>query len=335
MFSCGAEPRGNSATASRGSGSWAQTVGAPLHPAQQKLFSGILTAGEVYRALWRHKWFIAALTAACLAGACMRPPTRRRPTKRRPREGAGTRTNGRRCRRGAASVAGPRSRRTREWSVRGRLRRRQGPRRQVRPAEGVVHRPPATPSSVRPPRPVATRADGCRRQECVRARTRNDLEGEAVRRPRPGSRPAVDHGPQRESAERLLAAAAAPEALRSFIRRTGSGSERIIVIKPATTSSAVSRHVALNAVVALMLGLIFNGALALLIELFRDRLPERRRARAGSRPPCSGDDSNPAAPPGAAVTARGLGRPARHNRSTARACRPQALGRPRERRAFA
>jgi capsular polysaccharide biosynthesis protein len=76
------------------------------------------------------------------------------------------------------------------------------------------------------------------------------------------------------SASAALAASMAPRALRSFIRRTSSGSERIIVIKPATTSSAVSRHVALNAVIALMLGLIFNGALALLIELFRDRLPE-------------------------------------------------------------
>jgi hypothetical protein len=72
----------------------------------------------------------------------------------------------------------------------------------------------------------------------------------------------------------LFAAAAAPDALRSFILKTAPSSERIVTVKLATTSSRVSRHLPLNVAIAIVLGLIFSGALALLIELFRDRLPE-------------------------------------------------------------
>ena len=72
----------------------------------------------------------------------------------------------------------------------------------------------------------------------------------------------------------LVAAAAAPDALRRFIRRTAPPSERIVTVKAPTSSSLVSRHLALNVTIAFLLGLIFSGALALLLELFRDRLPE-------------------------------------------------------------
>ena len=72
-----------------------------------------------------------------------------------------------------------------------------------------------------------------------------------------------------------LVANATPRALRTFIRRTGSPSEQIVIAKAATIpGSPVSRHLPLNLAIALMLGLILNGALALLIELFRDRLPD-------------------------------------------------------------
>jgi len=73
----------------------------------------------------------------------------------------------------------------------------------------------------------------------------------------------------------MVVANAAPLALKRFIRQTGSRSERIVVAKAATVpSSPISRQLALKVAVALMLGLLFNGALALLAELFRDRLPE-------------------------------------------------------------
>jgi capsular polysaccharide biosynthesis protein len=72
-----------------------------------------------------------------------------------------------------------------------------------------------------------------------------------------------------------IAANAAPWALRAFIRKSGSGTEKVVFVKAATKpSSPVSRQLPLKIAIALMLGLIFNGALALLIELFRDRLPE-------------------------------------------------------------
>lgn len=72
----------------------------------------------------------------------------------------------------------------------------------------------------------------------------------------------------------MVVANAAPLALRSFIRKTGSGSEQIVVAKPATVGSLVSRQLPSKIAIALIIGLLFNGALALFIELFRDRLPE-------------------------------------------------------------
>jgi capsular polysaccharide biosynthesis protein len=75
-----------------------------------------------------------------------------------------------------------------------------------------------------------------------------------------------------------IAANAAPWALRAFIRRTRSLSERVVTVKTATTpSSPVSRQLPLKIAIAIALGLIFNGALALLLELFRDRLPEQEQ----------------------------------------------------------
>jgi capsular polysaccharide biosynthesis protein len=73
----------------------------------------------------------------------------------------------------------------------------------------------------------------------------------------------------------MLAANAVPPALRNFIRKSGSVSEQLITVEPAARpSSPVSRQWPLKIAIALLLGLVFNGALALLIELFRDRFPE-------------------------------------------------------------
>lgn len=78
----------------------------------------------------------------------------------------------------------------------------------------------------------------------------------------------------KKSTSALIVADAAAPALREFIRTTAPLSERVVTVKAATESTPVSRHLGLNIAIALMLGLIFNGALALLIEFFRDRLPE-------------------------------------------------------------
>jgi capsular polysaccharide biosynthesis protein len=70
-----------------------------------------------------------------------------------------------------------------------------------------------------------------------------------------------------------IVANATPSALKAFIHNSGSQSEHAVTVD-TTPSSPVSRHLALNVALALMLGLIFNGALALVLELVRDRLPE-------------------------------------------------------------
>jgi capsular polysaccharide biosynthesis protein len=75
---------------------------------------------------------------------------------------------------------------------------------------------------------------------------------------------------------------AAPPALRAFIRQTGRPIDQVVTVKAATVpTSPVTPRVKLNVGLALLLGLIFNGALALLIELIRDRMPEPE-ALAGS-----------------------------------------------------
>jgi capsular polysaccharide biosynthesis protein len=70
-----------------------------------------------------------------------------------------------------------------------------------------------------------------------------------------------------------IVATATPSALAAFIDKSGSKSEQISTVN-TTEGSAVSKHLALNVALALILGLIFNGALALVLELVRDRLPE-------------------------------------------------------------
>jgi len=63
-------------------------------------------------------------------------------------------------------------------------------------------------------------------------------------------------------------------ALQSFVAEKGTTSEKVVAIDPAEVPSVpASPRVKLTVAVAVMLGLLFNGALALLLELFADRLP--------------------------------------------------------------
>ena len=67
---------------------------------------------------------------------------------------------------------------------------------------------------------------------------------------------------------------AAPPALRAFIRATGTPTDQVITVERAgRPSRPASPNLKLNLALALMLGLVFNGALALLIEVLSDRLP--------------------------------------------------------------
>jgi capsular polysaccharide biosynthesis protein len=79
----------------------------------------------------------------------------------------------------------------------------------------------------------------------------------------------------RKPVRAAIIANAVPEALRGFISSSGARRDQIVLVKPAAPpSSAVVPHTSLNVALALVLALIFNSALALLFEVFRDRLPE-------------------------------------------------------------
>jgi capsular polysaccharide biosynthesis protein len=228
-----------------------------------------LTAGDVYRALWRHKLFIAVLTAL-LVGATWYVTSRQSRTyeastlvrvqERGPDAGDAS----------AALVASQTLTQTYAKIIdSGAL-----------PAE--IRRLIATcsnPASAQPPaNPRSPGASSCR---WLRSRNLGRVSLRQFSEAELSASPVEDLDllsitSRSESPTRaMVVASAAPVALRSFIRRTGSLSEQIVIAKPATMpTSPVSRQLPLKIAIALVLGLIFNGALALLIELFRDRLPE-------------------------------------------------------------
>jgi len=66
---------------------------------------------------------------------------------------------------------------------------------------------------------------------------------------------------------------AAPHALESFIRQTGTLRDQVTVVQRADLPKVpASPNVKLNVALALLLGLIFNAALALVIDLISDRV---------------------------------------------------------------
>jgi capsular polysaccharide biosynthesis protein len=66
---------------------------------------------------------------------------------------------------------------------------------------------------------------------------------------------------------------AAPRALESFIRQTGTLRDQVTLVQRADLpTSPASPNVKLNLALALLLGLIFNAALALAIDLISDRI---------------------------------------------------------------
>jgi succinoglycan biosynthesis transport protein ExoP len=78
----------------------------------------------------------------------------------------------------------------------------------------------------------------------------------------------------RVPAQAALIANTAVAALQSFVAEKGTTSEKVVAIDPARVPSAPSSpRVKLTVAVAVVLGLLFNSALALLLELFADRLP--------------------------------------------------------------
>jgi protein tyrosine kinase modulator len=66
---------------------------------------------------------------------------------------------------------------------------------------------------------------------------------------------------------------AAPHALESFIRQTGTLRDQVTVVQRADLpTSPASPNLKLNLALALILGLVFNAALAILIDLISDRI---------------------------------------------------------------
>jgi capsular polysaccharide biosynthesis protein len=69
-----------------------------------------------------------------------------------------------------------------------------------------------------------------------------------------------------------IVAGAAPRALEKFIRQTGTLRDQVITVQPAALPThPVKPNLKFNLTVALLLALIFNSALALLIDMFSDR----------------------------------------------------------------
>jgi capsular polysaccharide biosynthesis protein len=72
-----------------------------------------------------------------------------------------------------------------------------------------------------------------------------------------------------------LIANATPVALRNFIKASGTLHEQVTVVERATPATAPFKpNLKQNLILALLLGLFVNGALALLLEMLSDRLPD-------------------------------------------------------------
>jgi protein tyrosine kinase modulator len=68
---------------------------------------------------------------------------------------------------------------------------------------------------------------------------------------------------------------AAPTAIRSFVSQSGSPHEQVIVVEKARVPTTPSSpRMKLNLALALVLGLVLNGFLALIGEILRDPLPD-------------------------------------------------------------
>jgi capsular polysaccharide biosynthesis protein len=233
-----------------------------------------MTAGDVYRALWRHKFFIAVLTAA-LVGATWYATSRQARTYEastlvRVQERGPNAGDAQGALQAAQSLAQTYAKIIGSGALKGEIETlvarcsrqkgagsnssRTGRAGSLPSADAALCKPLHRAGSGAVPRKLS--------QTKLSADPAQDLPLLTI----------TARGPNPANA--TFVAAVAPIALKRFIRRTGPSSEQIVTVKAETSSSAVSRHLVLNVAVALMLGLIFNGALALLFELFRDRLPE-------------------------------------------------------------
>jgi capsular polysaccharide biosynthesis protein len=189
-----------------------------------------LTAEDVYRALWRHKFFIVALTAACVA---------------------------------ATWYATSRQTRVYEASTLVRIQS----------------------ESLQDSQKLAQGYSEIIDSGALNSRVRRLLAQESLRqdasrvklnaRPVEGLELLWISARSNDSVRAARIANAGSRALRGFVRDTSRFGDRVVIVKAATRpTAAVEPRTSLNVSIALVLGLVFNSALALLFEAFRDRLPD-------------------------------------------------------------
>ena len=189
-----------------------------------------MTAGDVYRALWRHKFFIALLTAACVLATWY-----------------------------ATSLQTSRY----EASTLVRIQS----------------------TSLKDSQDLARTYSEIIDSGALNPRIRRLVAGQVPPQDASGvklsSRPVEGlellwiSAQSADPARAAVVANAGPRALESFIGDTSKLGDKVVTVKAATIpSSPVSPDTSLNVAIALVLGLIFNSALVLLFEAFRDRLPE-------------------------------------------------------------
>jgi capsular polysaccharide biosynthesis protein len=243
-----------------------------------------LTAGNVYRALWRHKFFILVLTGAFVAAAVY-------VTVRQDREYEAAilvRVQERGRNAGSASSALQASQDLAQTyakiigagALKGEIRTfvAQCGRQRTATTQNLPGAATGQGSSKSSTKATGPPAGSC---ESLGGIGNSRLSPRKVSEVSLSGSPVQDldllsiSARSKDPTNARIAVNAVPWALRAFIHNTGSATEKIITVKAATTPIApVSRHLALNIAIAIMLGLLFNGALALVLELFRDRLPE-------------------------------------------------------------
>jgi capsular polysaccharide biosynthesis protein len=242
-----------------------------------------VTGGDVYRALWRHKWFILVLTAACVGAAwfatVQQTDSYEASTLVRVQERGRLAGNASQALQASQDLAQTYAKMIGSGVLAGEIRTLVATctRSKTSTAKSPSPQRPASPRSATQGIAGTAGASSC---AWLVGKRRAGLAPGAISRVKLSAAQVQDLDLLSITARNtnpmnaLIAAAAAPDALRAFIRKTAPASERIVTVNAAAASSLVSRHLALNVAIALMLGLIFSGALALLIELFRDRLPE-------------------------------------------------------------
>jgi capsular polysaccharide biosynthesis protein len=243
-----------------------------------------LTAGNVYRALWRHKLFILVLTAAFVAATVYVTVQQDREYEAamlmRVQERGPNAGNASAALQASQDLAQTYAKIIGAGALKGEIRTLVAQcRLRTAAPQKRAGAPTGQGNSQSPKKATGPPAGSC---ESLGVTGNTRLSPRRVSEVSVSASPVQDldllsiSARSKDPTNARIAANAVPWALRAFIRNTGSATtEKIITVKAATTPSApVSRHLALNIVIATMLGLIFNGALALVLELFRDRLPE-------------------------------------------------------------